>query len=196
MPEAKRYFAVLAASLLLAGFGCGGKDQPVKTEGIVTLDGEPVEGAIVSFLPDEGPGRFAHGTTAKDGSFRLTTYKQNDGALPGDYRVTVTLIPDDDDEDEAKAEAPGQEKALDGKEQMAAMVRMAQAKAKALERSPIPALYREAGRTPLRQIVPASGKVTLALKREQPQERPAKTAPAEAKPADHIPAPQGQPARP
>src|SRR5437773_10785720 len=96
------YLAVVAAFLVLAGFGCGGKDQPVKVEGVVTLDGEPVEGAIVSFLPDEGGGRFAHGLTAKDGSFRLTTYKPDDGALRGDYRVTVTLIPDDDDEDEGK----------------------------------------------------------------------------------------------
>src|SRR5437870_4292728 len=67
MPETRRYFAVLAASLLLAGFGCAGKDQPVKLEGMVTLDGEPVAGAIVSFLPDERGGRFAHGMTAKDG---------------------------------------------------------------------------------------------------------------------------------
>src|SRR5205807_2290024 len=67
--------AVLSACLVLAQCGCGGKDRPVKLEGLVTLDGEPVEGAIVSFLPDEGAGRFAHALTAKDGSFRLTTYK-------------------------------------------------------------------------------------------------------------------------
>jgi hypothetical protein len=174
MRQFNGYLGVLIAFLVLAQFGCGGKDQPVKLEGAVTLDGEPVEGAIVSFLPDEGGGRFAHGMTAKDGSFQLTTYKPDDGALPGDYRVTVTLIPDDDDEDEGKGkeEAPADEKAVDGKQMMAAMVRMAAAKQRALAKSPVPAIYRDGGQTPLRQIVPAHGKVILALKRDQAQQKP------------------------
>ncbi len=165
---------VLSACLLLAQYGCGGKDRPVKLEGLVTLDGEPVEGAIVSFLPDEGGGRFAHAMTAKDGSFRLTTYKPDDGALPGDYRVTVTLIPDDDDEDEdkRKEEAPAKEKAEGSKDMMAAMMRVAAARQKALAKSPIPAIYRDGGQTPLRQTVPAHGKVILTLKRAQAQPNP------------------------
>src|SRR5262249_41855748 len=150
--------------------------------------GEPVQGAIVSFLPDEGGGRFACGTTAQDGSFRLTTYTQDDGVLPGDYRVTVTLIPaDDEDEGRGKEEAPVNQKAEDGKEMMAAMLKIAAARQKALEKSPIPAIYRDGGQTPLRQVVPAQGKVTLALKRDQPQEKPAKTAEAEAKPTEQTP---------
>jgi hypothetical protein len=166
-----RCSAFLAAFLVLATVGCGGKDRLVKVEGVVTLDGQPIAGAIVSFLPDEKGGRFAVGTTAQDGSYRLTTYQKDDGALPGDYRVTVTLIPDDDDEDndKAKEKAPIGEKAADGKDLMSAMAKMAAARQKALERSPIPAIYRDGGRTPLRQIVPANGKVILALKREQPK---------------------------
>jgi hypothetical protein len=186
----------VAACLILAGLGCGGKDRLVKLEGMVTLDGEPVQGAIVSFLPDERGGRFAVGTTVKDGSFRLTTYTKDDGALPGDYRVTVTLIPDDDDEDNgnAKEGAQTKEKAEDGKTLMSAMVKMAAARQKALERSPIPALYRDGGRTPLRQIVPANGKVILALKREPPEAKPAKNGEAE-KAAEQVPLPQ-RPERP
>jgi hypothetical protein len=44
----------------------------------------------VSSLPDEKGGRFAVGTTAKDESFRLTTYTQNDGAPPG--RTPIILV--------------------------------------------------------------------------------------------------------
>ena len=72
MSPVSRWF-LFAVPILLAGLGCGGKDRLVRLEGIVTLNDEPVEGAIVSFLPDEAGGRFASGTTAKDGSFRLTT---------------------------------------------------------------------------------------------------------------------------
>jgi hypothetical protein len=187
MSPASRCF-LFAAPFLLAGLGCGGKDQLVRLEGIVTLDGEPVEGAIVSFLPDEAGGRFASGTTAKDGSFRLTTNKPDDGALPGDYRVTVTLIPaDEDEEDKGPEAAPVQQKAEDGKQMMVAMVKMAAARQKALERSPIPAIYRDGGRTPLRQIVPAKGKVVLALKREQPPVKPAQNAESAAQPAEPVP---------
>jgi hypothetical protein len=57
---------------------------------------------------------------------------------------------------------------------MAAIGRMAAARQKALEKSPIPAIYRDGGRTPLRQRVPADGKVTLALTRNQPPAKPAK----------------------
>lgn len=176
MRQLSGYLGVLTALWVLAGFGCGGKDQPVRVEGVVTLDGAPLEGAIVSFLPDEKGGRFADATTAKDGSFRLSTYKRDDGALPGDYRVTVTLIPADDEEDEGKGkeDAPANEKAEDGMQMMAAMARVAAARQKALERSPVPALYRDGGRTPLRQIVPTQGKVILALKRDQPPQKPAK----------------------
>jgi hypothetical protein len=178
MPESTyRWGAFLATLSTLAVLGCAGKDRLFKLEGVVTLDGQPVQGAIVSFLPDEKGGRFAVGTTAQDGSFRLTTYRKDDGALPGDYRVTVTLIPDDDEEDNDKAkdndkgkeDPPTGEKTADGKALMSAMVKMAAARQKALERSPIPAIYRDGGRTPLRQTVPAQGKVILALKREQPK---------------------------
>jgi hypothetical protein len=186
----------MAASLVVAVFGCGGKDRLVNVEGVVTLDGQPVDGAIVSFLPDEKGGRAASGTTARDGSFRLTTYKQDDGALPGDYRVTVTLIPADDEEEDGKTkeETPAREQGEDGKDMMAAMARMAAARQKALEKSPVPAIYRDAGRTPLRQIVPPSGRVTFALRRDHPQAGPGPT--AEPKRADQAPAPRGQVAGP
>jgi hypothetical protein len=196
MPESKCSSAILTAWVILVGFGCGSKDQPIPLEGTVLLDGQPVAGAIVSFLPDERGGRFATGTTAQDGSFRLTTYKENDGALAGDYRVTVTLIPDDEDQGKEKPDAAAAQKAENGKNLMAAMMKIAAARQKALEKSPVPALYRDGGRTPLRQIVPAKGKVVFALKRDPPLDKPAKTAEPDAKQSESPPILPQQPARP
>jgi hypothetical protein len=76
-------FAVLVA-------GCG-KGKTLKTSGRVTLDGQPVEGALVRFVPvDPAKGSLASGVTGSDGRFRLTTHNPNDGALPGDYIVLIT----------------------------------------------------------------------------------------------------------
>jgi hypothetical protein len=58
--------------------------------GVVTLDGEPVEGAAVMFSPRDG-GRPAIGQTDERGEFRLQTVAPGDGALLGEHAVTVTL---------------------------------------------------------------------------------------------------------
>jgi hypothetical protein len=81
-------FRALAVALALAVASCS--DGKVKVKGVVTLDGNPVEGAMVTFIPENGGGRNAFGTTQQGGSFRLTTLKENDGVLPGNYKVTVT----------------------------------------------------------------------------------------------------------
>src|SRR5437868_6640610 len=66
--------------------GCGG---PVQVRGRVLLDEKPVEGAAVMLMPMRG-GHPASGITDANGAFRLTTFKQNDGALPGEYKVVVS----------------------------------------------------------------------------------------------------------
>lgn len=77
--------------LLLTAAGCGGKYTPVPVSGVVTLDGKPVEGATVFFyaMGDEKEGRPAHGTTNKDGEFRLSTLGNEDGALKRSYKVVI-----------------------------------------------------------------------------------------------------------
>jgi hypothetical protein len=77
--------------LLLAAAGCGGKYTPVPVSGVVTLDGKPVEGAVVTFyaIGDAKEGRQAQGETDKNGAFSLTTLKEGDGALPGEYKVVI-----------------------------------------------------------------------------------------------------------
>jgi hypothetical protein len=78
---------VLALSLS----GCGGASTPpVPVTGKVLAGGKPVEGAIITFLSQakEG-GRSASGRTDKDGTFKLTTAKTDDGAPPGEYTITI-----------------------------------------------------------------------------------------------------------
>ncbi|HVX60112.1 MAG TPA: carboxypeptidase-like regulatory domain-containing protein [Pirellulales bacterium] len=65
-------------------------------KGIVTLDGNPVPGAIVTFVPvQEGAGASATGKTDEQGNYVLTAVGAGGGAqigagtLPGEYRVGV-----------------------------------------------------------------------------------------------------------
>ncbi len=65
--------------------------KPVRTEGIVRLNGVPLAGGMIMLLPeDEEHGRPASGMIEPDGSFELGTLAPGDGALPGKYRVVVT----------------------------------------------------------------------------------------------------------
>jgi hypothetical protein len=55
---------------------------------VVTLGGQPLEGAAVTFTPVEG-GRPATGATDAQGRFRLSTFDPGDGAVLGEHVVTV-----------------------------------------------------------------------------------------------------------
>ncbi len=77
-----------AALALLAG--CGPTNPPTaQVTGTVTLDGSPVEGATVLFLPDDTTNKAATASTEADGSYSLTTFEAGDGAMPGAYKVKV-----------------------------------------------------------------------------------------------------------
>lgn len=59
-----------------------------ETTVIVNLDGEPVEGATVTFTPQSG-GRSAVGRTDATGTAKMGTSDTGDGVLPGVYAVAV-----------------------------------------------------------------------------------------------------------
>ena len=75
--------------------GCSGKEWPPtnKTTGTVTLDGQPLEGATVSFFP-KGDFSPANGKTDSAGRFEMTTFNSNDGAMTGSFDVTVAQYPE------------------------------------------------------------------------------------------------------
>lgn len=60
----------------------------VKAEGVVTLDGKPVEGASVTFIADQG-NYHAKAITDASGKFRLRAFDEKEGAVPGSYKVQV-----------------------------------------------------------------------------------------------------------
>ncbi len=87
-----RIAGVLSCVLSFCFIGCGGGDgfpPPVPVSGKVTFAGKPVEGAAVTFLSKSG-GRSASGNTDKDGKFKLTSIKTDDGASAGEYGVTIS----------------------------------------------------------------------------------------------------------
>jgi hypothetical protein len=56
-------------------------------------DGTPLTEGMVTFEAVDQPKVMARGQIRSDGSFRLSTYKPNDGAVPGRHRVLVMTLP-------------------------------------------------------------------------------------------------------
>ncbi|GIW98796.1 MAG: hypothetical protein KatS3mg111_2129 [Pirellulaceae bacterium] len=87
----------LAFAALISLVGCGPDlshlPKTVTAEGVVTLDGQPVEGASVNFV-SESTSYHASGVTDSNGHFSLRAFEEKPGAVPGEYRVTVnkTLV--------------------------------------------------------------------------------------------------------
>jgi hypothetical protein len=88
-----RYLLVLAAAL-----GCSGS-KPYKTaavSGRVTLDGQPLAGARLTFTPERTAGEGllsgpeSHGETDADGRYSLMTVFKDRGATIGRNRVMIT----------------------------------------------------------------------------------------------------------
>ncbi len=77
--------------LLLAAAGCGGpRLYPVHGK-VAYPDGSPMLGGAVMFEPVPNPLNVMAQAALDNqtGEFRLTTYKEGDGAMPGLYRVIV-----------------------------------------------------------------------------------------------------------
>ena len=65
--------------------------QTVAVGGVITLDGEPVAGATLTFAPRGSGGKAATARTDGNGSYSLTTFASADGAAPGTYAVVIAL---------------------------------------------------------------------------------------------------------
>ena len=83
---------ILAALAIAFIAGCGG-GQTAPVDGRVKFkDGSDVSvlaGYEVDFQPDGGK-TSASGHIAADGTFKLTTFGPDDGAMPGQHRVAIT----------------------------------------------------------------------------------------------------------
>lgn len=88
----RRAVTSLLIGLALAGSGCnssrdGSKPSPV--QGRLTVKDQPAGGAMIVFHPVSGLGVKASAKTNPNGEFRLTTYSTDDGAVAGEYAVTI-----------------------------------------------------------------------------------------------------------
>jgi hypothetical protein len=83
---------LLGAACALVGLaGCGsGRPQTAKVEGKVTYAGQPVTFGEITFYPRQG--RSATGRIQADGTYRLTTFSEGDGALLGQHTVTIKAV--------------------------------------------------------------------------------------------------------
>jgi hypothetical protein len=139
--------AAFAGALLVLGLGCGGRNAPVKVQGVVRFEGQPLPRASVLFIPEGPGGRDARGFTNAEGVFQLSTFGTGDGALRGRYKVVIQCS------DALPLPAAGKSPEEAQK---------AQAQAATPSRS-LPAAYSQPDRTVLRQEVPAHGDVKFEL---------------------------------
>lgn len=93
-----RNFAVFLA--VIGTLGCGAEGpkwdlNPHIVTGKVLYDGRPASGVLVGLLPVDAPLPPAVpgnpiGTTGADGTFKLTTFNDGDGACEGSYQILLT----------------------------------------------------------------------------------------------------------
>jgi hypothetical protein len=144
---AQRSLALLVGpGLLCVVLGCSGDDglgTRYSVSGTVTYKGEPVPKARISFIPasKDGAKQGASGEI-DNGSYSLSTLTPGDGALPGEYRVTVSAR----EVDEAKLKADSEKLfAKHGLAKSPMMPPELQAKANAEAKSSIPKKYEDPG---------------------------------------------------
>lgn len=98
--QLSKLLLVAGAVCVAASLGCGAKKPAVATElveGVVTLDGQPVSGATITFTPvQNGAGAPATGTSDEAGKYSVTAVgtgmagaMPGAGTLPGEYYVGV-----------------------------------------------------------------------------------------------------------
>lgn len=67
------------------------RPEPVSAAGTVLYNDQPVEGAVVTFVP-QGHQHAASARTDADGQFSMRTFGDMEGAVPGEYIVTVMKV--------------------------------------------------------------------------------------------------------
>ncbi len=107
----KSFSGILAIITLcsVAFTGCENVPEGPRTvpaSGVVTLNGEPVEGAAIVFIGDSGEFS-AHGMSDSQGQFSLDAFEYKTGAVPGGYKVVVTKTVEITDESGAKLTGEG-----------------------------------------------------------------------------------------
>ena len=113
MNHVKGSLVVLACCGLLSFCGCfGGGSDVAEVTGTITVDGQPIEHAVVSFTPVQG--HASVGMTDAKGNYTLFYLRNVDGAEIGEHKVTVKtrIIGDGSYGDEGSVQSTGREELL------------------------------------------------------------------------------------
>lgn len=90
MNDQRTLYAFFSAALIFAAGGCSSADDPgVPVSGQVTLDGQPLPGGTIDFLPTDGQGASA-GAQIVDGAYEAHV-------PPGAKQVTIVAQREDTD---------------------------------------------------------------------------------------------------
>ena len=153
-------FSVILGAAIV---GCGGgveTPETVPVSGTVMYNGNPVPGATVSFMSDAAP-RAATGITDSEGKFQLSTFGANDGAIPGEHKVTVTKI----EGEQAASTSPNTAMMNDPSAMANAYQQQAQGAGAQGPKSALPEKYASLSSTPLTETVKeGQGPIVLHLK--------------------------------
>jgi len=85
-----RFVHALLFGLVLASTGCGGRSVYPAGGKVVFKDNTPLPGGVVFCEPVEGEAKVGvRGFINEKGEFHLGTYKTDDGAPEGKYRVKI-----------------------------------------------------------------------------------------------------------
>ncbi|PHS18996.1 MAG: hypothetical protein COA78_01130 [Blastopirellula sp.] len=91
-----RYAILLMVCLGLTGCDSGGSQAPIS--GVITLDGQPLENASVTFTPPAVDGQVvtSNGLTDASGKYSLkVTSTDAEGAVLGTHTVTIVIVSDE-----------------------------------------------------------------------------------------------------
>lgn len=94
MQHFRRQISMWSTLILLPAFlvGCGGSANEMTTtavSGKVTFEDGPISGGgEIRFIPAQG--KAAAGTIGSDGTYKLSTYGVDDGAILGEHRVEIS----------------------------------------------------------------------------------------------------------
>ncbi len=81
-----QYHRILAWLLLVALLGCGSGDGRLAVDGLITLDGKPLSGGVISFRPVQADKATTAGSGIEEGRYQIPA---DGGLLPGEYKVVI-----------------------------------------------------------------------------------------------------------
>jgi hypothetical protein len=96
-----RLLPFAATVFLVILSGCGGSNFNIApVHGKVSVADKPLFQGRLMFAPiaqgeTDNPGKPAFGTIDKNGGYRLTTFKKDDGAVVGEHWVTIINVEED-----------------------------------------------------------------------------------------------------